>query len=108
MISISSIEIGTNSTERSAVAVIQTRETADLCIVVVLSYLEMGKRKFPRLYVSAEFAAGNVEQTWPLKICPSHCTHALTALVGSAGFKKGILEPLVRKVLEVHSNPAAG
>jgi hypothetical protein len=106
MISISSIEISPDSNDKSAVAIVQTRETANLCIIVVMSYLEMGAKKYPHLYISADIDDGNIEQSWDLRTCPSSCKQALASLLLSVGFKTGILEPLIHKIAEVRTQQA--
>lgn len=100
MATITSAKISQNSGETSAVAVVKTVETGNLCIVIVLSCLTMGGKKYATLYINVDIKGGNVEQTLALTAIPLNCKTALGKLVNTLGFRTVVIEPVVRKVLE--------
>jgi hypothetical protein len=106
MVTVTSIKHNVHSSPSSAVAIVQTEQTGELCIVIVLSCLEIAQRKFATMYINVDLPdGGNVEQTLALRTCPANCQTALASLVASPGFRPAVLVPMVRKVLEVLGTP---
>jgi hypothetical protein len=103
MVTVTSSQLSPHSGPTSAVAVVQTSETKGLCIIVVLSTMQIASKKFATLYVNVDFAEGNVEQTLALKRCPVDCKVALAQLLSAQGFRTAVIGPIVEKVLEAQS-----
>lgn len=105
MTTITRSAISEHSNASSAVAVLQTDRTGDLCVIVILSTIAVGFKKYTTLYVNVEQKHGNVEQALALKTSPPDCVAAMKRLIAAPGFITSVLDPVIEKVLE--SQPKA-
>ena len=103
MTSVISVEISPDSTVTNAVAVIQTKETKGLCVIVLLSTYYIGSAGYTNLYVNVELAQGTIEQTVPFKKSVQDCRQALSTLINHPSFKANILDKVIAKINELQN-----
>lgn len=98
-----SVEISPDSTESNAVAVLQTKETKGLCVIVMLSTYYIGSVAYSNLYVNVELAQGTIEQTIPFKKSILDCRHALSTLINHPLFRTNVLDKVIAKISELQN-----